>query len=218
MCFSATASFAVGVGLLGPGYYAIKQTKSAGMLAFASTPLLFGFHQIAEGILWLSLKNPDLAAWYKPALYGYSFISQPVWPIWVPLTMWLMEPDKRRKKILSWFLLIGGATSLYMFYCLIAYPISAVAEHGHIRYYRDFPHLSITRPFNFVLLAITPFLSTLRYTKLLAGVMMVSLIVTYIFYTDYLISVWCFFAAILSLLVIGVIKSNTTNTKGYSLT
>jgi hypothetical protein len=97
MCFSAGASFAVGASLLGPGYYAVKHTKSPGMLAFACTPIVFCFHQIAEGVLWLSLKNPDFASWYNPALYGYSFISQPIWPIWTPLVMWLMETDKRRK-------------------------------------------------------------------------------------------------------------------------
>jgi len=208
MCFSAGASFAVGAGLLGPGYYAIKRTESPGMLAFASTPLVFSFHQIAEGFLWLSLTNPDFTTWYKPALYCYSFISQPVWPLWVPLIMWLMETDKRRKKILYYFLLLGAATSLYMFYCLITYDISAVAEKGHIRYIRDFPYLNITRPLNFVTMAITPFLSTLRRTKLLAWAMMASLILSYIFYKDYLISVWCFFAAILSLLIILVINAN----------
>ena len=208
MCFSAGASFAVGAGLLGPGYYSIKRTESRGMLLFACTPILFSFHQTAEGFLWLSLQNPDFASWYEPALYGYSFISQPIWPIWVPLTIWLMETDQRRKKILFYFLLLGIAASIYMFYCLITYNISAVAENGHIRYYRDFPNLNIMRPINFVTIAVTPFLSTLRYTKLLASTMMASLIVTYFFFTNYLISVWCFFAAILSLLMILVVIAN----------
>lgn len=218
MCFSAGASFAVGAGLLGPGYFAISRTESRGMLAFASTPIVFSFHQIAEGCLWLSLKNPDFASWYKPALYGYSFISQPLWPIWVPLIMWLMETDKRRKKILYYFLLLGGASSFYMLYCLVRYDISAVAEHGHIRYYRDFPHLNIMRPLNFVTIAVTPFLSTLRQTKLLAAAMMASLIMTYFFFTNYLISVWCFFAAILSLLIILVIEANKKSAYKTSLT
>lgn len=217
MCFSASASFAVGAGLLAPGYVAIKRTDSPGMLLFACTPILFCFHQTAEGFLWLSLKNPDFAQWYNTALYGYSFISQPVWPIWAPLTMWLMETDKRRKNILLYFLFLGSASSLYMFYCLINYDISAVAEHGHIRYYRDFPYLDIMRPVNFVTIGVTPFLSTLRYTKLLAGGMMASLIGAYFFYTNYFISVWCFFAAIVSLIVILVVNSNKQNVRMPSL-
>jgi hypothetical protein len=217
MCFSAGASFAVGAGLLGPGYYSIKRTEARGMLLFACTPILFSFHQTAEGFLWLSLQNPDFASWYNPALYVYSFISQPIWPIWAPLTMWLMEPDKRRKKILFYFLLLGIAASIYMFYCLINYNISAVAEQGHIRYYRDFPNLNIMRPINFVTIAVTPFLSTLRYTKLLAAAMMAALILTYFFFTNYLISVWCFFAAILSLLVILVVNANRNSVQKSSL-
>ncbi len=149
MCFSATASFSVGAALIVPGIYAIKRSESPGMLAFACTPIVFSFHQIAEGFLWLSLQNPDFASWYKPALYGYSFISQPFWPLWVPLIMWLMKTDKSRKKILYYFLLLGGATSLYMFYCLINYDISGVVENCHIRYYRDFPYLNIIKEISF---------------------------------------------------------------------
>jgi hypothetical protein len=212
MCFSASASFAVGVALIGPGIYAVKRTESSGMLAFACTPLVLSFHQIAEGFLWLSLTNSDFASWYNPALYGYSFISQPFWPIWVPLIMWLIETDKRRKNVLYYFLLLGGATSLYIFYCLITYGVSAVAENGHIRYYLHFPNLNVLRLVKFVTIAVTPFLSTLRHAKLLASAMMASLILTYIFYTDYLISVWCFFGAILSLLVILVVISSSKRT------
>ncbi|WP_157473872.1 DUF6629 family protein [Flavihumibacter petaseus] len=208
MCFSAGASFAVSASLVAPGYFSISQARNRGMLLFACTPLLFSFHQAAEGMIWLSLTDPDFTSWYKPALYGYSFISQPIWPVWAPLTMWLMEPDEKRKKLISWFLILGIASALYMFYCLISYPIRAVAEHGHIRYYRAFPHLTIMRPLNFITIAISPFLSTLRYSKLLAAAMLLSLIMTYFFFTSYLISVWCFFAAILSLLVILVVRAN----------
>jgi len=42
----------------------------------------------------------------------------------------------------------------------------------------------------------------------LASAMFASLVFTYLFFTNYLISVWCFFAAILSLLVILVVVSN----------
>jgi hypothetical protein len=208
MCFTANVSFGTSALVLGVGIVAIKRIDSPKMLGLACTPIVFCFHQLAEGCLWLSLKNPDFTSWYNPALYGYSFISQPLWPIWVPFTIWLMETDKRRKKILYYFLLLGAASSLYMFYCLLTYDISAVVENGHIRYYRDFPFLNIMRPVNFMTIAITPFLSTLRHTKLLAGAMMAALILTYFFFTNYLISVWCFFAAILSFLIILVVDSN----------
>ena len=212
MCFSATASLTVGAALLAPGYYAIKQTESPGMLPFASTPLLFSFHQMAEGCLWLSLTNPDFSSWYNPALYGYSIVSTPVWPVWVPFIMWMMEPDQPRKKVLSYFLLVGVMVSLYMLHGLIVYGTSADIDTGHIHYTRDFPYLPFVRPFNLACMTIPTFLSTLRHTKLLAVAMAGSMIVAYIFYTEHVISVWCFFAAILSLLIILVVKANKKKT------
>ncbi len=213
MCFSAGASFTAAIGLVGPGCYAVAHRKYKGILAFAATPLLLSMHQTAEGFIWLSLKNPDFASWYHPALYVYSFISQPIWPIWVPFIIWLMETDKKRKKLLFYFLLLGAASSLYMFYCLINFNLSAIVENCHIRYLRDFPYLNIMRPINFVTIAVTPFLSTLRHMKVLSAIMLASLIVSYFFFTNYLISVWCFFAAILSVLMIWIVKSNNDPTK-----
>jgi hypothetical protein len=142
MCFSATASFAVGAGLIAPSYYSISKTESRQMLMLASTPVVFSALQIAEGFLWLSLQHHDYASWYKPSLYSYSFISQAVWPAWATLAVWMMEADKCRKKILNYFVLLGIASSLYMIYCLLTSNISAAAENGHIRYYREFPFLN----------------------------------------------------------------------------
>jgi len=208
MCFSATASFAVGAGLIAPSYYSISKTESRQMLMLASTPVVFSALQISEGFLWLSLQHHDYASWYKPSLYSYSFISQAVWPAWTTLAVWMMEPDKRRKKILNYFVLLGIASSLYMIYCLLTSNISAAAEHGHIRYYREFPFLNATRVVNFITMAVTPFFSSLRYMKIFATGLMALLLMAYFFYTNYLISVWCFFASILSIMIILIIKYN----------
>ena len=208
MCFSATASFTVGAGLIVPGILALKKTDNPGMKPLACTPLIFSGHQIAEGCLWLSLDNPAYASWYNPALYTYSFISQPFWPFWVPFIMWMMEPEKARKKILGVMLIIGTALAFYLLYCVANYGISATAECGHIRYHRDFPGIFIIRPLYVLTVAFAPFLSTLRYSKLLAYSMLGSLLVAYFFYRNYTISVWCFFAAILSLIIFLVIYGN----------
>lgn len=50
MCFSASASF---------GVASIKKTHHPSQLLFASIPFIFGVQQIAEGLLWLTLSNPD---------------------------------------------------------------------------------------------------------------------------------------------------------------
>jgi hypothetical protein len=213
MCFSATASFTTGVAMLGIGYVSLKKVESSKDLAFASTPLVFSMHQLAEGCLWLSLQHPEYASWYKPALYVYSFVSQPFWPIWVPLIIWLMEINQARKKLLHYFVLAGGVLSLYLLFCTLTYGISADADGGHIRYHRDYPAINVVRAVYFVTVIIPPFLSTLRYTKLLATAMLACLLIAFIFYRQFAISVWCFFAATISFLMILVVVANNKNKK-----
>lgn len=208
MCFSASVSFGASALLAGTGIVALRKNESRSMLPFACTPILFSVHQLAEGFLWLSLKNPDLADWYNPSLYSYLFVSQVLWPVWVPFIVWLMEPDRIKKKWLSYFALLGGATMVYMIYSLAVSNVSAVAESGHIHFSLNFPWMELRRILYFLTTLVPLFISSLRYMKLLAVAMFGSLILTFIFYTYWVISVWCFFAALLSALVLLVISQN----------
>ena len=54
MCFSATASFIAGTGLSVLGVATLRATRRKEEIPFAAIPLLFGFQQIVEGVLWLS--------------------------------------------------------------------------------------------------------------------------------------------------------------------
>lgn len=208
MCFSASASFGASAILAGAGVVAIKKIESPRMLAFAGTPLLFGLHQLSEGMVWLSLSDPELASWQDTFTYFYLFIAQLTWPVWVPFAVWLMEPNQARKKMLSWFMLIGGVFAVYLIYCFLTYQVSAVVETGHIRYQMQFPNLGFRRVLYFLATIVPLFLSSLKWMKLLGGSFLGSLILTFIFYTKCVISVWCFFAALLSALVLLVIASN----------
>ena len=208
MCFSASASFGASAVLAGAGIVAIKRTESPKMRAFASTPILFAVHQLSEGLVWLSFTDPELVPWQNSAMYFYLFLAQVTWPIWVPFVVWLMEPDKARKKVLSYLMLIGGAFSVYLVYCLFTYEASVVVESKHIRYQMHFPNLGLRRVLYFSATIIPLFISSLKWMKLLAGAFVGALILSFIFYTQCVISVWCFFAAILSMLVLLVISTN----------
>jgi hypothetical protein len=70
----------------------------------------------------------------------------------------------------------------------------------HILYNSDFPKLIAIPVFILYLIAtITPlFISSIQRTHLLGILMFLSCLVTAIFFTQYLTSVWCFFAALIS--------------------
>ncbi len=208
MCFSASASFGAAALLAGAGFVAIKKIESPKMLAFASVPFLFGVQQCSEGMLWLSFSNPKLASWHDSSMYIFLLISQVIWPTLAPLALWLIEPDKARKKLISYFVLIGGILSTYMLYCLFVHEVSAIVESRHIRFTMHFPYRILHRGAYFLATVIPIFLSTMKWMKLLAVTMLGSLVFSFVAYTHYVISVWCFFAAILSVQVIFIIVQN----------
>jgi len=97
MCFSATASFTAGVILTVTGVYTLRQVKSKSILPFASIPLLFGIQQIIEGIVWMSFNEPVL---HGIATYLFVLFAYVLWPTFVPVSIWLIEENPIRKKIL----------------------------------------------------------------------------------------------------------------------
>ena len=169
MCFSAGASFGAGALLAGAGIIAIKKIETPRMLAFASLPVLFGIQQLSEGILWRTFYNPELTSWHNTFIYLFILFSHVIWPIWIPFAVWLMEPDKARKKMIFYCMLIGGAHSAYIIYCLFTYEVSAVIETMHIRYQLHFPNLVLRRILYFSAIGAPFFLSSLRWMKLLGG-------------------------------------------------
>ena len=60
MCFSATASFTAGTALTAVGGLTVRKSRGKAELPLALVPLLFGIQQLTEGVLWLSLRH-DLA-------------------------------------------------------------------------------------------------------------------------------------------------------------
>ena len=60
MCFSATASFTAGFGLLAIGAITASRINRPAELPFALIPALFGVQQLIEGGLWLTFSDSAL--------------------------------------------------------------------------------------------------------------------------------------------------------------
>ena len=97
MCFSATASFTAGAILVTAGVLTLRHVQSKSTFPFACIPLLFGIQQIVEGIVWTSFGSPIL---HTVATYVFVMFSHVLWPSFVPFSIWLIEKDPIRKKIL----------------------------------------------------------------------------------------------------------------------
>ena len=208
MCFSAGASFAGGVIISGIGVITVREIHKPSQLVFACIPLFFGVQQIVEGSLWLTLPDIDLINIQKIATFIFLVMAQVLWPTLIPVSVLLMEKDKKRKKMLQILLGMGITLSLYYTFCLLTYSVSPQIVGYHIQYNTEFPEsLSIVAFILYLIVTITPlFISSIKRTHLLAVLMFLSCFVTAIFFTQYLTSVWCFFAALISGVIFWILR------------
>jgi hypothetical protein len=125
------------------------------------------------------------------------------WPIYAPITLLLLEPDaKRRRWMLPW-LGLGVLVSAYLLRGLLSGPHGAHIVNGHVVYLIAEAHPNAIA-LAYEAAVMTPFLlSTHKTIKALGVVVMVGCAATYAFYTIAFISVWCFFAATASALIVG---------------
>ena len=200
MCFSATASFSAGAFLLGVGTLTLKSARRPRELAFAAIPLLFAVQQLSEGVIWLtfSYEAPLLNAIMT---HVYSFFSHVLWPVYVPVAVLLIEPPGWRRRALLVFIAAGFAVGAYLLYFLVALPTVSRPVGDHIEYVS--PHFFAAAAISLYLMSTTlsQFLSTYRTVKVFGGLALLSFAAAYFFYATWFISVWCFFAALLSAVV-----------------
>lgn len=206
MCFSATASFGASAILLGIGLISYKNSESKEQKFLASIPLLLSIQQIFEGVLWISISKPSYLEWVKPSTYGFLIFAQVIWPILIPLALLFLEKAAIRKKALSYFLAFGVVQALLMGYGLIVFPAESSVSGSHIRYDMDFPAANNWYGGVFYILAtgFSPFVSSIKRISLIGVIILFTYLFTRIFYGYYVISVWCYFATLISFVILFV--------------
>ena len=207
MCFSAGASFGASAILGAIGIITLKKAKTASQVPFASIPLVFGVQQAAEGALWIGLSNADGESWKQVALYIFLIFAQLVWPVWIPFSVLKLENDRTRATIIKWILGAGIGVSLYLMYCMLVYEVTAEIHSRHILYTLNFPttFAFITSVFYFVPTVVPLFISSIKRIQLLGLMVLTSFIFSKIYFSEHLISVWCFFAGIISIVIFWIV-------------
>jgi hypothetical protein len=207
MCFSPSASFGAAVVLSAVGAVAMSRADTASKKVLCAIPFIFAFQQFTEGMLWLSLLHSQWAAFTTSATYAFLIFAQVVWPAYIPLVILLFEKDKRRKKFISAFLIFGLLFALQALYSIFAYPIAVQAQHNHIQYELGF---SLTQKWYYGLLyfvptVFAPLLSSNKNLHWLGYVFFVSYVAARLLFHFYVISVWCFFGALTSVVVLMIV-------------
>ena len=197
MCFSATASFTASAVLLGIGALTLRGVQRPGDRALAAIPVLFAIQQALEGVVWLSLSG-TLQGVLDPATQLYSLFSHVLWPIYVPFAVWSAESPGPRRRWLLGLLGLGAVVGGFLLYGMVVNPIVARPLGQHIEY--DSPHFYVATVLLGYLAATTlsQMLSRHRWVRWFGVLALVSAVLAYLAYAQWFISVWCFFAALLS--------------------
>lgn len=216
MCFSATASFAAGTGLVTLGALPLRRAGRRGELPYAAIPLLFGLQQLIEGLIWLSFDG-SLAQLNSAMTFVYSLFSHVFWPIYVPFAALLLEPVRWRRKAMAGFLAAGGAVGIYLLVNMLRFPIESRPAGGHIEYAS--PHFYVVPVMAGYLAGtcISMLFSSHNLVRAFGAAALLSFALSYALYRQWFISVWCFFAAALSVIVLLYFTYRTSKESPHGL-
>jgi hypothetical protein len=216
MCFSAPASFIGGTIISAIGVAAQTRVSKSAQRLFAVIPFFFGFQQFAEGVLWVTLGSGKYPVLQDVVTCIFLVTALIIWPIMVPLSVRLMEEVRLRKIILTVLLVTGCLLSAVYAFCLVYYDIFPQINSFHIEYIYNVPQALMTVAFVFYLMVtIIPFfISSVRRMWVFGVLIAISCIVTGIFFSQFLTSVWCFFAAIISVIVYWILHGVKSKAKG----
>jgi hypothetical protein len=206
MCFSAEASFGVGVVLIPAGIYCTRAalSKSRPSLAVAAIPIFFGIQQCCEGLVWIGLSQNNTGL-TRAASLAFLFFALAFWPFWIPLSTLVLEPQPRRR------LVIGIITVLSLAWAIVLYgPIATDPErwltvsvvHHSIQYhYFNSPIYGLfsawwLRLFYLATIAAPLVICSERQSVVCGILFLMGTVVSYLFFSYAFISVWCFFGAV----------------------
>ena len=215
MCFSVTASATAAAILIPIGVYCIHVARKEmpGWLMLAAYPLAFGMQQAIEGVVWHGMNSNNESLVYISS-QGYVFFSYFFWLFWVPFSVYYLEKEGARKRFLGVLSIMGFLYGLSLFMPIIlrdGWLVIEIAQNSLLYKSTTIYDGIIDRQVIRGIYAIQVFLALILSTNLkvrIFGVMILaSVIGTFVFYKYAFVSVWCFFAAILSAYLLVILQS-----------
>jgi hypothetical protein len=203
VCFSATASF-TSAAVLGVGGAATLASVRRGRdVPLALLGIGFAGHQLAEGVIWRQLAVSGSVRLPSPALGLWVLYSWILLPVWVPVALALVEPARGRRHAMAGLAGAGAAVGGAIVVLALRGSVVASARSGHISYIlTTSPGLWIGVPYVLVT-CIPPLLSSHGFLRLWGLALVVSMGLTAVLATRQFESVWCFCAALLTLMLLG---------------
>ncbi|MGA2372609.1 MAG: DUF6629 family protein [Candidatus Korobacteraceae bacterium] len=202
MCFSATANF-VGSGVLGAvGAVTLTKVKHRRELLFAALPMLFALHQFIEGFVWLGLDGILSPVVTHDMGAAFMLYAQGLLPFLLPLSVWLFEADRKSRSRMLPFLVLGGATTLYILWALTAYPTEVYVRGNSIVYMNQATNNTAVAVLYVIATCGSLFFSKVSAMVLFGAANLAILLVVMEFKRYAFTSLWCAYAAVASVIIL----------------
>ncbi len=217
MCFSAPVSFAASALLLPAGFYGLRVAaqNNPRYLPLAAIPVTFGVQQACEGLVWVGLEANSSTV-VRLGAFGFLAFAYWFWLFWAPWSVAIAEVNARVKRV-GWSL--GGLGCGYgalLYLPLVFQPdwLTVQVVRHSIEYdtrllFDPWVSQEVDR-LVYALIVLIPFaLASNRALKGFGATIALSAITSHWLLHQVFVSVWCFFAAVLSLLIVWICQSSS---------
>lgn len=194
MCFSAPASFTASALLTVMGAALVTRVKDKKWLPLALIPWFFAMQQASEGFVWLK-GSEGVGAKNIFLFFAYVF-----WPIWISFSLYLAEENHVRKQLLSFCLGMGLVVGCAL---MIVIPHTSAVEYSNsIQYIQSVPwdmYSTLALLFYSGATLLPFFLSSIPRMWGVGLIISLAGIAVYTLNRFCFVSLWCFWAALLSM-------------------
>ena len=202
MCFSATANF-VGSGVLAAaGVVTLTRVRHRRELLFAALPTLFAIHQFIEGFVWLGLDGILSPAVTHDMGAAFMLYAQGFLPLLLPLSVYQFESDRKSRQRMLPFVILGGATTLYILWALTAFPTEVYVRENSIVYINQATNNTLVAFLYVIATCGSLFFSKIRMMVVFGAANLVILLVVMEVRRFAFTSLWCAYAAIASAIIL----------------
>jgi hypothetical protein len=202
MCFSATANFVGSTALGAIGVVTLTKVKHRRELLFASLPVLFAVHQFIEGFVWLGLDGILSPAVAHDMGAAFMLYAQGLLPFLLPLSVMLFEPDRKDRRRMLPFVVIGGGTALYILWALTAFPLQLYVRGNSIVYINQATNNTAIAILYVIATCGSLFFSKIKPMILFGAANLAILLIVMEVKRYAFTSLWCAYAAVASVIIL----------------
>ena len=199
MCFSHEADLAVGTIAIAVGVDALRHVRASKQIPLASIPVLLGLHELTEAFVWWGLQGHIAHSIERIALWIYLLFALVALPGILTVAVGLVEPSPGRRKVIGAFAAVAIAVSTVIGFAMFRGSVRSTIQGHHIGYdigvLRDGGRLTAL----YVIATCGALLaSSYRDLEILGALNFVAVPVLAWLTLSGFISLWCFWAAIVS--------------------